>query len=187
VVIVPNSMPPVGRFLRLAGHDAHRRAPNVLLGTRRDRDARVRGGRRDRRPAQQLGYGHKAKAEVPVERDDGGQDRAARVRGELARAVGLGCEDPALVEMWADRLATGGRIEDIREAHAACEALLAARPDPSDSAWTSLAVTRDQLAARLTRMVERKRINKDGVIELMRWRHPGPRSRRVRPMRFVRP
>ena len=114
-------------------------------------------------------------------------DRASRVRDELARAMAFGCEDPALVEMWADRLATGGRIEDIRDAHAACDARLATRPDPSDSAWASLAVTRDQFAARLTRMVERKRIDKDGNVEQMRWRHPGPRARRVRPMRFVRP
>jgi Nucleotidyltransferase domain len=78
-------------------------------------------------------------------------------------------------------------LVDFEPLSPARDARLAVRPDPSDSAWASLAVARDQFAARLTRMVERKRINKDGAIELMRWRHPGPRARRVRPMRFVRP
>lgn len=114
-------------------------------------------------------------------------NRFSEVQDEITRAIEMGCEDPALVEMWVERLATGGRLDDLREALAACEASLANRPDPSDSAWASLGTTADQIGTRITRMVERKRIAPDGTVEVLRWRNPGPAARRYRPLRFVRP
>ncbi len=82
---------------------------------------------------------------------------------------------------------TAGRQEDITDAIAACDHVLTARPNPSDSARASLGVTRDLLEARLSRVVERPFLRRDGAVEVKRWHHPGSRAHRLRPMRFVRP
>jgi len=69
-------------------------------------------------------------------------DRHRLRRSLAARALGRACRDR-------------GRLEDLADAHAACEAVLSSRPDPSDSAWASLATASEQLATRMTRMTER--------------------------------
>ena len=114
-------------------------------------------------------------------------DRIRRVRDEVTRSVDLGNEDPWLIEQWAERLATGGRDEDLASAVAACDAAIARRPDPPDSAWISLGVAREALASRLARMRSRRVIREDGTVEIIRPRNPGLSGRRARPLRFVRP
>lgn len=112
-------------------------------------------------------------------------DRVSRVRDLLARVISRGCEDPGVVELWAEGQASGGRPADLAAAISACDRALALRPDPSAAAWESLALLRNHLAGRLGRIVEQKRINPDGTVEIVRRHHPGASAHR-RPLRFVR-
>jgi hypothetical protein len=114
-------------------------------------------------------------------------ERVASVRDEITRSIDLGNEDPWLVEHWAERLAAGGREEDLRAAIEACDAISPLRPDPPDSAWISLAIAREALASRLARMTSRKVVRPDGTVEEVVPHNPGLKGRRARPLRFVRP
>lgn len=113
-------------------------------------------------------------------------DRVSRVRDQLARVVALGCANPAVIEMWVEGQASMGRVADLTAAIAECDRVLALRPQPSDMAWESLAVLRNHLAGRLTRLGERRRITPEGTIEVVRRHHPGAAAHRIRPLRFVR-
>jgi len=103
--------------------------------------------------------------------DDG--ERVAQARQQLARVLALGCADPSLIELDVECLAAPGRLADLDAAIAQCDAALANRPTHGDSAWTSLAATRDLLAGRRDRLCDRKRITKDGEIVIEKPHHPG--------------
>ena len=99
--------------------------------------------------------------------------------------LALGCADPSLIELDVECLAAPGRLADLDAAIAQCDAALANRPTHGDSAWTSLAATRDLLAGRRDRLCDRKRITKDGEIVIEKPHHPGANAHRTGPLRFV--
>ena len=113
-------------------------------------------------------------------------DRAARSRELLRRLIeDYGCSDPALLEMWAWRAATGGRPDDLRAAVEVCDRGIALRPEHGDAAWDALQNTRNHLAGRLGRMQNRQVIDEFGAVTNVRRHHPGDHARRRRPLRFV--
>jgi DNA polymerase III epsilon subunit-like protein len=112
-------------------------------------------------------------------------DRVARARDQVRRMIDKGCADPVLTEMNAWNQAASGRPEHLAATIAECDRALELRPDPGDSAWLSLAVTRDHLAGRLARLLGPQRIADDGSVVPVRRHHPGAKAHRVRPLRFV--
>lgn len=102
-------------------------------------------------------------------------DAPVRVVFHLTRVIEAGCRDPQIAEMWAWEQAKPGRAEDLRAAIDACEQGLLHRPTGTRSAWGSLALSRDHLRVRLAAL-ERGHETRH---------HPGDRSHRTRPVRFV--
>jgi hypothetical protein len=61
------------------------------------------------------------------------------------------CADPAVAEVRASTIASGGRPADLAAALQACQVALAKRGRSTDPAWTSLETRAAQLAARARR------------------------------------
>lgn len=113
-------------------------------------------------------------------------DRSGRVTDLVPRFVALGCHDPELVEIWARLLTQSSRQVDLEKAIEVSDAALAHRPsDSTDEAWASLDLLRQQLAGRLSRIVEPVRII-DGKPQQIRRHASGHRAKRPPAFRFLR-
>jgi DNA polymerase III epsilon subunit-like protein len=114
-------------------------------------------------------------------------DRVARSRDALATLIRRDAQDPALHELWAQLMATPGRVPDLVDAIAVADRALAWRPEvTTDSAWASLELFRDHLRGRLARRRDPVRFDEKGNLVAVRRHSAGDKAKRPAVFRFLR-